>query len=266
MNNKQFPGKKAADYGLPVYFDLQAKMGQTKHIGGEAVTRSLAEYCRLGSGQYVLNVGSGAGISAAYLVEQYGCRMVGVDILPGMVKSARKWSEKRGLSEHMTFQLGRAEELPFKDNLFDSVLCESVNVFIPEKEKAMTEYIRVAKPGGYIGLTEAIWIKEPLPEVAKIIQEAAGQPFLFSQVWENLLKNANLEELIFEQHALTMKEEVRNQSALLSLGAYLQILARAFWTLVIDRETRSLIKYLSSSPRQYFKFMGYGLYVGRVPT
>ncbi len=32
-----------------------------------------------------------------------------------------------------------------------------------------------------------------------------------------------------------------------------------------DRETRSLMKCMSSNPRQYFKYMGYGLYAGRKP-
>jgi ubiquinone/menaquinone biosynthesis C-methylase UbiE len=264
MTNQESPKIKAKDYGLPVYFDLQAKMGHTKHLGGEAVTRALAERCRLGPGKYVLNVGSGAGISAAYLVQEFGCRMEGVDLLPGMVESARLWAKKKGLNDRLHFQRGDAQDLPFENDLFDAVLCESVNVFIPDKEKAMGEYVRVTKPGGSIGLTEAIWIKEPSPEVAEIIMEATGQLFLPSEVWENLLREAGLVDLVFEQHGLAMREEARNQFGLLSLGEYLRVVARAVGALALDRETRSLIKYMSSNPRQYFEYMGYGLYVGRV--
>jgi len=48
MNDSISKPKRAADYGLPIYFDLQAKMGHTKHLGGVAVTRRLAELCSLG--------------------------------------------------------------------------------------------------------------------------------------------------------------------------------------------------------------------------
>lgn len=62
-----------------------------------------------------------------------------------------------------------------------------------------------------------------------------------------------------------MKEEARNQSGLIDLGTYLRIGLRAVWTLVTDPEVRSLFKYISSNPKQYFDYMGYGIYVGRVP-
>lgn len=138
----------------------------------------------------MLNVGSGAGISAAYLVEEYDCRMVGVDILPGMVECARRWAKEKGLSDRLEFHHGDAQQLPFEDNFFGVVLSESVNVFIPDKEKAMSEYVRVAKLGGYIGLTEAIWAMEPPVDTAEIIMEATGQPLLPSEVWEELLKKS----------------------------------------------------------------------------
>ena len=98
MIDRKLSRKRAVDYGLPVYFDLQAKMGHTKHLGGVQVTRQLAVLCGLRPGYEVLNVGSGAGISAAYLVENFGCRVVGVDLLQGMVESAETWAHKKGFS------------------------------------------------------------------------------------------------------------------------------------------------------------------------
>jgi ubiquinone/menaquinone biosynthesis C-methylase UbiE len=265
MSSNKITGDKAADFNLPVYFDLQAKMGHSKHLGGEKVTRILAEYCQLGPDRYVLNVGSGAGISAAYLVEKYNCRMMGIDILPGMVESASRWVEEKGLGERLQFQQGDAQQLPFEDHLFDAVICESVNVFVPDKEKAIREYIRVTKSGGYIGITEAIWAKEPPLETAEIIMEATGQPLLPSEVWETLFEKAGLVDLSFEKHVINLREEAQNQSALMDFWTYFRIGIRAIGSLISDRETRSLMKYISSNPKQYFDYMGYGVYVGRVP-
>lgn len=254
---------RAADYGLPPYFDMQAKMGHTKHLGGKAATNRLAELCHLGPGKTLLNVGSGAGISATYVAKTFGCRVVGVDLLPGMVASAQRWAAEQGLSHKVEFKLGDAQDLPFDDNHFDTLICESVNIFVPDKAKAINEYIRVVKPGGYIGLNEAIWAKEPTDEIAEIIVEATGQQFMSADYWENILKDAGLEDLTIEHHTLNMREEAHNQSGLLSFGAYLRVLGRAIKLMLTDRETRQLVKYMSSNPRQYFEYMGYGLYVGR---
>ncbi len=256
---------RAADYGLPIYFDLQAKMGHTKHLGGKEATLRLAELCHFGPEKTILNVGSGSGISAAYVVEIYGCNVVGIDVLPGMVQSAERWAAEKRLTDRMKFQVGDAQELPFDDTYFDAVVCESVNVFVPDKIKAMNEYFRVVKPGGYIGLCEAIWVNDPSESVEKIIVETTGQQFQPSEVWEALLKDSGLIDLVFEQYPLSIKSEARNQAGLLSAGSYFRILTRAIWLLVKDREFRSLYKHISSDPREYFHFMGYGIYVGRKP-
>ena len=265
MPNGEKTQVRAADYGLPLYFDLQAKMGHTKHLGGKAATQKLAELCQLGPGKTILNVGSGSGISAAFLIEAYGCRVVGVDILPGMIASAEKWAQEKNLSGQIEFHLGDAQELPFEDSQFDVVICESVNVFVPEKHKAVGEYVRVLKPGGYVGLNEAIWVNNPSEQVAEIIIEATGQHFQPSYIWEDLLRDSGLVNLVVENRPMSMREEARNQSGLLDIRSYMRILWRVVQLLITDRETRSLLKYMSSNPSQYFEFMGYGLYVGRKP-
>ena len=62
------------------YFGLQAHMGTTKHMGGLATTQELAGLCHVGAGTYVLDVGCGVGATACYLVKQYDCRVMGVDL------------------------------------------------------------------------------------------------------------------------------------------------------------------------------------------
>ena len=178
---------RAADFDLPMYFDMQAKMGHTKHLGGIYATDKLAELCKLESGKTLLNVGSGSGISATYVAEKYGCRVVGVDLLPAMVESAQRWAETKGVADLTEFRLGDAQDLPFEEDQFDALICESVNAFVPDKEKAMREYMRVVKPGGYIGFTEAIWVNDPSETVEQILEDATGQKFHSPEVWEVLL-------------------------------------------------------------------------------
>lgn len=46
------------------YFEIQAKVGITKHIGGLKATRRLLELCQVEKSDQVLVVGSGKGVSA----------------------------------------------------------------------------------------------------------------------------------------------------------------------------------------------------------
>ena len=62
---------KAKDVGLPEYFDMQAELGHTKHIGGWFSTQELAELCHLGAGQELLYVGAGSGTAATKIALEY---------------------------------------------------------------------------------------------------------------------------------------------------------------------------------------------------
>jgi len=45
---------RARDFGLPDYFDMQAAMGHTKHVGGWTATQELAQLCHVQEGQEIL--------------------------------------------------------------------------------------------------------------------------------------------------------------------------------------------------------------------
>ena len=64
----------------PSYFELQAYVGTTKHMGGFETTKALIELCYINQDTYVLDAGCGVGATACYLAKRYGCRVVGVDI------------------------------------------------------------------------------------------------------------------------------------------------------------------------------------------
>jgi arsenite methyltransferase len=91
--------------------------------------------------------GCGNGISACKLAKTYGSRIVGIDISEGMVELSRNWAQKEGLTEIVGFRVADAQELPFEDDVFDAVI--SVTSFPEDKVKAISEYVRVVKSGGF---------------------------------------------------------------------------------------------------------------------
>jgi len=159
----------------PTFFDFAAEVGLTKHIGGIAATEALIELCQIGRDSYILDVGCGVGATACFIAKRIGCRVVGVDILERMVERSRQRAKRQKLTHKVEFRMADAQKLPFEDNLFDAVLTESVTAFPEDKQKAVSEYARVTKPGGYVGLNETAWLKVPVPsDVLELLMVGAA--------------------------------------------------------------------------------------------
>ncbi|MCX6010147.1 MAG: class I SAM-dependent methyltransferase, partial [Chloroflexi bacterium] len=132
------------------YFEVQAYWGMTKHMGGLKATEQLVELCHINQDKYVLVVGCGVGVTPCYLAKRYGCRVVGVDLSEKMVDRSKEGAKRKGVENRVEFRIADAQNLPFEDVTFDAVICESVNAFIENKPRALSEYVRVIKPGGYV--------------------------------------------------------------------------------------------------------------------
>ncbi|MFI9813761.1 class I SAM-dependent methyltransferase [Saccharothrix variisporea] len=97
------------------------------------------------AGDRVLDIGCGPGYLTS-LAAEAGGSAVGVDVSEPMVEEARRL---RG-SGNCTFEIGRAEALPFEDGSFDVIVSALAVHHIPEEHRATayTEMRRVLKPGG----------------------------------------------------------------------------------------------------------------------
>ena len=257
---------RARDFGLPDYFDMQAAMGHTKHVGGWSSTQELAQLCNLREGQELLYVGCGAGTAATKIAMEYECRLVGVDLLESMIASAREWAQRRGVAERTEFRVADAQDLPFDDDRFDVLICESVNTFVPDLDQAAREYVRVVKPGGYVGLNEAVWVESPPEAGSEVMTALTGQNLRTSEEWRAMLDRAGLVNLVDRIYAVEMKKEARAQMGFLSFMDYMRILGRFFSTFLFDPNTRKLMRLALSEPRAMFDHMGYGLYAGQKPV
>jgi ubiquinone/menaquinone biosynthesis C-methylase UbiE len=104
-----------------------------------------------------------------------------------MVAHAAERVKKRGIHTRVECKVADAQQLPFEEAQFDAVIDESVTAFVVDKKNAISEYIRVSKQGGYIGLNEVAWIKTPPPDLAQYITLImAGADFLTSEGWKAL--------------------------------------------------------------------------------
>src|SRR6266699_2632451 len=108
-------------------------------------------YCSLSHGARVLDVGCGSGRWVRRL-EERGLSVVGIDQSSEMLSLARK----RGTLCPMVSC--EVQNLPFRDESFECVSAVTVIQHIPPQEqvRALSEMVRVLRPGGYLFLIELI--------------------------------------------------------------------------------------------------------------
>jgi len=246
------------------YFEFLATMGVTKHLGSLQATRELVELCHIGEGSYVLDVGCGVGATPAYLARKYDCRVVGVDLLEGMIEQSRARARADKLEDRLEFRVADARELPFDDDTFDVVITESVNVFFEDKQQALSEYKRVTRPGGYVGLIEMTWLREPPPEVVDYYKRMVYADALDAEGWKALLVEAGLQDVVGNGYKVDIPTESRGRFERYGCRGILKALGRTVVVMFTDPGSRGFLKDVCSSlPQDMLEDMGYGVYAGR---
>ena len=109
----------------------------------------LAELCEDGF-EDLLDVGCGTGPMIELLASEFpDKRYTGLDLTPRMIEVANA----KGI-EGAHFVVGDAEDLPFDDGIFDTVICANSFHHYPDPQAFFDEVARVLRPGGRLVLRD----------------------------------------------------------------------------------------------------------------
>src|ERR1700754_2378075 len=109
----------------------------------------LVEATGVDAGDRVLDVAAGTG-NAAIPAAKTGASVVASDLVPELLEHGRVLAAKQGVE--LEWREANAHALPFADNEFDVTMSCIGVMFAPFHQQAADELVRVAKPGGRIGL------------------------------------------------------------------------------------------------------------------
>lgn len=126
-----------------------ASFGPQEMITMLPATR-LANFARVKAGQHLLDVACGTGV-VAITSRRLGAKVVGVDFSPKLLERASYNAQIAGLE--VDWVEGDVENLPFGDHLFDVVVSQFGHIFAPRPALALSEMLRVLKPGGTIAFS-----------------------------------------------------------------------------------------------------------------
>jgi SAM-dependent methyltransferase len=125
------------------------RWGATLQTWFGGVTQKMLDLAQVAPGQHILDIAAGAGepaLSAAERVGPHGS-VLATDLAENIIQFAQQIADDRRLSNFRT-QAMDGENLALPDASFDVVLCRFGLIYMPNRQRALTEWRRVLKPGG----------------------------------------------------------------------------------------------------------------------
>jgi ubiquinone/menaquinone biosynthesis C-methylase UbiE len=122
-----------------------------ENTGGRSNRDFLAEVparYRIGPGMTLLDLGCGKGREACALAKQLGCRVIGVDALPGTLQLARDRISGEGLAGQVSLVCGSMDALPLPDASVDFIWCRDTLNHTSDMARTLAECARVLRPAG----------------------------------------------------------------------------------------------------------------------
>ena len=120
----------------------------------------------------VLEVAIGTGLNLTHYPA--GVVLTGIELSPAMLEIAHRRAGELGRRVYL--RLGDAEALEFLDASFDTVVCTFSLCAIPDHERALTEMIRVLRPGGRLLLADHVASSNPVLRTGQRLLELATIP------------------------------------------------------------------------------------------
>lgn len=145
---KQFKPEEVADFECATW----SRCAESYMDGFGALVReavpALLDSVDVGSGDRVLDLGTGPGLAAAAAVQR-GADVVGIDFSEPMLARARR------VYPEIEFHRASAEGLPFEDHNYDVVIGNFVLHHSGDPKAVLEETFRVLRPGGRTAFT--VW-------------------------------------------------------------------------------------------------------------
>jgi len=146
-------GPTAADRRFGRYWDRQAPgYDRAMAFSERRLFRDTRAWLCGRAGGRTLEVAVGTGLNLPHYPA--GLQLTGLERSPRMAGLARRRADELGLT--VDLRIGDAQQLPFPDAWFDTVVCTFALCCIPDERRALAEMARVVRPGGLLLLADHV--------------------------------------------------------------------------------------------------------------
>jgi SAM-dependent methyltransferase len=229
------------------------------HPGGRKSTEDLLGLAALEPGQRVLDIGCGVGTTAIEMAKRAQVDVIAADISPDMRDRAMANVETAGVRERVSVEAADICALPYTDGQFDRVVAEAVTMFV-DRDRAISELVRVCRPGGLVLATEFQWRRPPTPEARHAFLGEVCPGMLFETVddWLDRYSSAGLVDLQVKTGPFEMMT-ARGFISDEGIGNAIRVMARG----MINGAARHRMAWMMPRISRAVPFLGYVLICGR---
>jgi ubiquinone/menaquinone biosynthesis C-methylase UbiE len=212
--------------------------------------RRTIERLPIAPGMKVLDVCCGMGGSALPAAQCVGPNghVVAVDLAQNLLHKGMKRAAELNLT-NIEFRRADLEDLPFRDQSFDVVVCVFGIFFVPDLHGAIRDLWRLVRPAGFLALT--IWGAKTFEPADCAFWEAVGRedPELLKSIkpWSKIVEPDPLRTLLLECG-------VTNPEVVAEPGTHPLSSPEDWWTIVLGSGYRSTVDALNAPVRELVRF------------
>ncbi len=165
-----------------------------------------------------------------------------------LIAMAQEKSEIMGLQDQVKFVVADAHDIPYENDSFDVLLTESVVLFM-DKERALKEFARVVRPGGYVGLSEAFVTedisteaKENLEKAERLLSENVGLSVTIptQSEWRSYFHMNGLQDVLVEEVDLSLK--AGQWTEVVGRSGVAKVSLKALYHMMLSKRIRERLK------------------------
>lgn len=257
---------------------IDAVIARLEQRGGHpsfaAMLNAYLDRLPLAAARRILDLGCGTGVAARAIASRpdFAGKIIGIDLSPHMVATARRLAHEQGLAERISFQVGDSQALEEADAAFDVVIAHTLMSHVPAPDAVLAEAARVVRPGGSVAVFDidpaSLTFGTEDPDYGRRMERAIGAALLANprlmRTMPLLLRRAGLE--LVDSLAWVLSEMGRGDFWVGALDSFLVLVPEA-GVLSLD-EIRDFVatQRRASAEGTFFASANYYAYLARRPA
>ncbi|OGF67181.1 MAG: hypothetical protein A2Y62_07175 [Candidatus Fischerbacteria bacterium RBG_13_37_8] len=153
-----------------IFFAIHSDMPREGPGNEASLLRALSFMKELAQDPCILDIGCGPGTQTVDLAQHTRGVVLGLDNHAPFIQDLDQKIAAHNLGHRMLALVGDMTNLPFRDRSFDCIWSEGA-AYLMGFENALKNWKSLIKPGGYLTVTEAVWLKTGAPEPVRKLWE-----------------------------------------------------------------------------------------------
>lgn len=149
--------------GMEYFLEIYGKLHRAGPGSAECTKRAYNLMSEVPGDPYILDIGCGPGVQTVDLLKISNGRVLALDFLPLMIERTQANAEMANVSDRLEVIEQDMTQMAFSQASFDVIWSEGA-IYNLGFEKGLEKLKAFVKPGGYVAVSEAVWLKADPPE------------------------------------------------------------------------------------------------------